>query len=113
MAGLVPAIHVFACSGGRRGCPAQGPALRFLYVHASHTAIILPFPAARFWSKHPARGACPPPGGDRTRGQRALFLCPVIREPMPKRSDINSILIIGAGPIVIGQACQFDYFGTP
>ncbi|HEC00856.1 MAG TPA: carbamoyl-phosphate synthase large subunit [Sphingomonadales bacterium] len=31
---------------------------------------------------------------------------------MPKRSDINSILIIGAGPIIIGQACEFDYSGT-
>src|SRR4030088_151685 len=32
--------------------------------------------------------------------------------PMPKRTDIKSILIIGAGPIVIGQACEFDYSGT-
>ena len=31
---------------------------------------------------------------------------------MPKRIDINSILILGAGPIVIGQACEFDYSGT-
>jgi len=31
---------------------------------------------------------------------------------MPKRTDIQSILIIGAGPIVIGQACEFDYSGT-
>ena len=31
---------------------------------------------------------------------------------MPKRSDIHSVLIIGAGPIVIGQACEFDYSGT-
>ncbi|HUN52452.1 MAG TPA: carbamoyl-phosphate synthase large subunit [Candidatus Sulfotelmatobacter sp.] len=31
---------------------------------------------------------------------------------MPKRTDINSILIVGAGPIVIGQACEFDYSGT-
>ncbi len=31
---------------------------------------------------------------------------------MPKRSDLNSILIIGAGPIVIGQACEFDYSGA-
>ena len=31
---------------------------------------------------------------------------------MPKRSDIESILIIGAGPIIIGQACEFDYSGT-
>ena len=31
---------------------------------------------------------------------------------MPRRNDIKSILIIGAGPIVIGQACEFDYSGT-
>src|ERR1700685_3986449 len=31
---------------------------------------------------------------------------------MPKRTDIKSILIIGAGPIVIGQACEFDYSGV-
>src|SRR5437899_13103860 len=31
---------------------------------------------------------------------------------MPKRADIHSILIIGAGPIIIGQACEFDYSGT-
>ena len=32
--------------------------------------------------------------------------------PMPKRTDIESILIVGAGPIVIGQACEFDYSGA-
>ena len=31
---------------------------------------------------------------------------------MPRRNDIKSILIIGAGPIVIGQACEFDYSGA-
>ena len=31
---------------------------------------------------------------------------------MPKRTDIQKILIIGSGPIVIGQACEFDYSGT-
>ena len=31
---------------------------------------------------------------------------------MPRRDDLESILIIGAGPIVIGQACEFDYSGT-
>jgi carbamoyl-phosphate synthase large subunit len=31
---------------------------------------------------------------------------------VPKRTDIHKILIIGAGPIVIGQACEFDYSGT-
>src|SRR5258705_5746567 len=45
---------------------------------------------------------------------RALFLCliPCPRDLMPKRTDISTILIIGAGPIVIGQACEFDYSGT-
>src|SRR6059058_3020258 len=31
---------------------------------------------------------------------------------MPKRTDIGHILVIGSGPIVIGQACEFDYSGT-
>ncbi|HTL32454.1 MAG TPA: carbamoyl phosphate synthase large subunit, partial [Kofleriaceae bacterium] len=31
---------------------------------------------------------------------------------MPRRKDLESILIIGSGPIVIGQACEFDYSGT-
>ncbi|GAB18223.1 carbamoyl-phosphate synthase large chain, partial [Gordonia effusa NBRC 100432] len=31
---------------------------------------------------------------------------------MPRRSDLNHILVIGSGPIVIGQACEFDYSGT-
>ena len=31
---------------------------------------------------------------------------------MPKRTDLNSVLVIGSGPIVIGQACEFDYSGT-
>ena len=31
---------------------------------------------------------------------------------MPKRGDLKKILILGSGPIVIGQACEFDYSGT-
>src|SRR3546814_11864133 len=31
---------------------------------------------------------------------------------MPKRDDIKSVLVIGSGPIIIGQACEFDYSGT-
>src|SRR3990170_4071810 len=31
---------------------------------------------------------------------------------MPKRTDLRSVLVIGSGPIVIGQACEFDYSGT-
>src|ERR1035438_9706661 len=42
------------------------------------------------------------------RGQSVFNLWP----QMPKRTDIHSVLIIGAGPIIIGQACEFDYSGT-
>ena len=31
---------------------------------------------------------------------------------MPRRTDIHSVMVIGSGPIVIGQACEFDYSGT-
>src|SRR3989344_5135206 len=53
--------------------------------------------------------------------QQPLPLPPAPRQPnprstdrrtMPKRTDIKSILIIGAGPIIIGQACEFDYSGV-
>ena len=37
---------------------------------------------------------------------------PAALSTMPKRTDIHSVLIIGAGPIIIGQACEFDYSGT-
>ena len=33
-------------------------------------------------------------------------------EKMPKREDIKKVMIIGSGPIIIGQACEFDYSGT-
>jgi hypothetical protein len=32
---------------------------------------------------------------------------------MPRRNDIKSILVLGSGPIVIGQACEFDYSSVP
>ena len=31
---------------------------------------------------------------------------------MPKREDLKSVLVIGSGPIIIGQACEFDYSGA-
>ena len=40
------------------------------------------------------------------------FLPPTRHPPVPRRDDIHKILIIGSGPIVIGQACEFDYSGT-
>ncbi len=46
--------------------------------------------------------------GARTRSGRPRSSFPT----MPKRTDIESILIIGAGPIIIGQACEFDYSGA-
>src|SRR5690625_783906 len=48
----------------------------------------------------PARGR-PPPPDDPRRGRL-----------MPRRSDLRSVLVIGSGPIVIGQAAEFDYSGT-
>jgi len=44
--------------------------------------------------------------------QRAFFLRKNKEDSMPKREDINKVLIIGSGPIIIGQACEFDYSGT-
>jgi carbamoyl-phosphate synthase large subunit len=41
-----------------------------------------------------------------------LYACGLRKVAMPKRTDISTILIIGAGPIIIGQACEFDYSGT-
>jgi carbamoyl-phosphate synthase large subunit len=72
------------------------------------------FRSARIWSKtaSPRRAFMLRYGGGRKDArQRGLFLCAQIG-PMPKRTDIKTILIIGAGPIVIGQACEFDYSGT-
>src|ERR1700730_10848193 len=37
---------------------------------------------------------------------------PVDGGTVPRRADLNSVLVIGSGPIVIGQACEFDYSGT-
>ena len=34
------------------------------------------------------------------------------RTPVPRRDDLRSVMVIGSGPIVIGQACEFDYSGT-
>src|SRR6476659_2063384 len=64
-----------------------------------------------------------PPGSLARPARQPLPLSPLRRDDegkegherrklMPKRTDIKSILIIGAGPIVIGQACEFDYSGT-
>src|SRR5664279_3817728 len=77
---------------------------------------VKPFRGCGIWSKDlPARKGNLALLAQGTRTMRALFLCPIPlfpRDLMPKRTDISTILIIGAGPIVIGQACEFDYSGT-
>src|SRR5436305_13232016 len=55
----------------------------------------------------------PPPSPPRRRSPRSS--CWPSRSgvaDMPRRTDIASVLVIGSGPIVIGQACEFDYSGT-
>ena len=54
-------------------------------------------------SRHEFERRCRKLGGFAAQNQKTL---------MPKRTDISSILVIGAGPIIIGQACEFDYSGT-
>src|SRR5512137_1614254 len=55
-----------------------------------------------------AQNCAPPPGGARAiHSTRYCRTC-----SMPKRTDLHRILLIGSGPIVIGQAAEFDYSGT-
>ena len=56
--------------------------------------------------------ATSPPPPARTHGYQSASGSSRAGVLMPKRTDIHSILIIGSGPIVIGQACEFDYSGT-
>src|SRR5262245_31407744 len=116
--------HVLSTAWGGLRVGDQRPAAGSVSCHGST--------GAHIWSLQ-AWVPCPSLPGDsglksaRARGRsplrrpkdaqpRALFLCAELsRIPpsrMPKRTDIASILIIGAGPIVIGQACEFDYSGT-
>src|SRR5579859_648429 len=76
------------------------------------------FPPRTLWVK------APPAAADNRPQARELFGAALETTPffvpdqcfvgsaMPKRTDLSTILVIGAGPIVIGQACEFDYSGT-
>src|SRR5690242_2196185 len=57
---------------------------------------------------HPGRTTRPACSASSARSWRATRG----RHSMPRRSDLSSVLVIGSGPIVIGQACEFDYSGT-
>src|SRR5437762_6066654 len=60
----------------------------------------------------PARCSCiPRPGRARTMPGRSST-SGLRRWPMPRRRDLSSVCLIGSGPIVIGQACEFDYSGS-
>src|SRR5437773_6650304 len=52
------------------------------------------------------------PAVPRGGGRAPVFPAERSTRAMPKRTDIHTILIIGSGPIVIGQGCEFDYSGT-
>jgi hypothetical protein len=71
------------------------------------------------WRDRPAGLQLPGASGGQPRAARHRLRCSTASfradgepEKMPKRTDMKSILIIGAGPIVIGQACEFDYSGA-
>ena len=68
-------------------------------------------PARRQLPVRPVRTWSSPPTSSASRAQRPIRTR-TTRKLMPKRDDINSVLVIGSGPIVIGQACEFDYSGT-
>ncbi len=61
-------------------------------------------------SPHPNKKETEPRAASWRASPGAWLLCS--RPAMPKRTDLHSILILGSGPIVIGQACEFDYSGT-
>ncbi len=90
---------------------------RFTGLH--HRPLHPPFPPLTLCDKAPPAATDHRAQAWRTRGaalETTPFFVPEKRSfaenPMPKRTDLSSILIIGAGPIVIGQACEFDYSGT-
>src|ERR1700753_3445768 len=78
-------------------------------------ALFLGLHGPKIWSKDASRARGLLTLKAQGRATSAPFFCAdsaTSRDLMPKRTDISTILIIGAGPIVIGQACEFDYSGT-
>src|SRR5205085_6651390 len=55
---------------------------------------------------------CPPSQRSGRHGRKPLVLFDSTEGSMPRRNDIHRILVIGSGPIVIGQGAEFDYSGT-
>lgn len=75
-------------------------------------AVFSLFPQAAGASCYPEKGPLRGRGEPKNYTDKRREMRFIARRPMPKRTDIHSVLIIGAGPIIIGQACEFDYSGT-
>ena len=137
--GTLHILHVLAEGEGRADAEAHMRALTALaeehrtdFVAEIRAGEIAPdgprLPGGSGCDRHhhgPARDEPAGPRASRQRldapaARRALSRCdPTLDtrafdkgEPMPRRADINKILVIGSGPIVIGQACEFDYSGA-
>src|SRR5690606_16257226 len=120
--------------GDRQG-PHLGPQPRVRGGRAQGRPVRPPLRSRRGDPRQPQRRLCGgaeaagapgvqrpvPPGGGGGPARRVRSLRPFLRadgpadgraEVMPRREDLKSVLVIGSGPIVIGQACEFDYSGT-
>ena len=105
--------HAFECPGHHADWQVPGPGNSppTLPTSASPATISCPKPTVHRLSLPTSR-----PWPERTLpGRGGLAHLPIRPEPLttvPKRTDLESILILGSGPIIIGQACEFDYSGT-
>src|SRR5262249_26732496 len=115
--------------GGRRACPsARGCSCSSQQIPAANGRSRTPSrsgsdrrarPGSRSaYERVSTRASHAPPRGPEQRRRPRFVLCrgdPFRCSPsprMPRRQDLKSILILGSGPIVIGQACEFDYSGV-
>src|SRR5580700_3254317 len=98
----------------------RNPRLAFVVHRSAASARLCPalFPLRTLWDKAPPAAADNRPQAPGRFGaalETTPFFVPdqcFAGSAMPKRTDLSTILVIGAGPIVIGQACEFDYSGT-
>ena len=105
--------HGFAVDAGHAAGQPRGHARLAVRRHAAgpgphrQAGVLLPGPPGSL--ARPARHRLPVRPVHRFDGRRERRRR---TDPMPKRTDLKSVLIIGAGPIIIGQACEFDYSGA-
>src|SRR5690606_36425994 len=106
---------------GGEACPRLSGSLRCRFAGRLQPGACAPLPLAPRHHLSYAVGNLPRPAPasagyraptERRRRGRAAGPPPSPPRTMPKRTDIRTILILGSGPIVIGQGCEFDYSGT-